>query len=663
MSVLSNLKVSHAVTIVGVVPSVFAVVIMALLVSYLNEGVKEGKLEKDIVKLSMAMDAVAHNHAVERGLTAGFLASKGQKNKAELSAQRQVADQAESTLLGLTADDFEALDQTQLESLVHPILVGFEDKASVRQSVDALSPNNGAFFYYSELNRHSLAAIKHAIFEIRDPHATKILESWLSLLWMKERAGQYRGALNGVFTEGRSSSEQQANIKAFIKDEQFWQEEYLEVATEQDKVLYKTMIAHADWGNVNKIANDFLASESLEEVTGPANWFAMATKKIGLIKTLSNKIEREVVVVSHELDQKATLFRAVLIVAFFLVIIPIIVFARIVIKSISQRVELINQALHVVSEQRDLTTNINNKSNDELGQIIVSLNGHLQHLKTSFFLMHEKASDSKVSMDQLGIASRNVLSETKAQFARTDQIAVAVEEMSLTSNAISEDMQLASKETESMQQQSSQGSERMRSILASMKKLSEEVMGGNKAVQDVTTQTEAIGAILQTIESIAEQTNLLALNAAIEAARAGEQGRGFAVVADEVRTLAQRTQGSTEEIRTTIESLILSGKNALNSMGECTQMADQTMGIVNENVSMIQSLFESIDRLNQTIERVATASEEQSQVSEEVNRNVQEVNDMSQGILESVSQTDKDTQTVNARFDEVLKEVNSYKLS
>jgi methyl-accepting chemotaxis protein len=423
------------------------------------------------------------------------------------------------------------------------------------------------------------------------------------------------------------------------------------------------MIENSTWLSVDQATHDFLTQENLNAISGPADWFALATQKIGLIKQLSDGVSEEVRELSHQLDSKATFMRAALLIAFVLIIFPIFILAILVIKSISTRVEVINQTIQAVSGQRDLTLNIANTSNDELGQIINALNDHLKHLNASFNLMQKKASESKVNMKQLSEATRTVLSETKAQFARTDQIAVAVEEMSLTSNAISEDMQLASKETESMQQQSSQGSERMRSILSSMKGLSAEVVGGHNAVQEVTTQTEAIGAILQTIESIAEQTNLLALNAAIEAARAGEQGRGFAVVADEVRTLAQRTQGSTEEIRTTIESLIASGKNALNSMGECTKMADQTMGVVDENVSMIQSLFESIDRLNQTIERVATASEEQSQVSEEVNRNVQEVNTMSQGILESVSQTDKDTQTVNARFDEVLKEVNSYKLS
>ena len=224
-------------------------------------------------------------------------------------------------------------------------------------------------------------------------------------------------------------------------------------------------------------------------------------------------------------------------------------------------------------------------------------------------------------------------------------------------------MQSSAQATESIRAQSTQASERMQSILHSIANLSSEVEGGHKAVQSVTTNTEQISSILQTIESIAEQTNLLALNAAIEAARAGEQGRGFAVVADEVRTLAQRTQNSTEEIRSMIEALVGSGKSALKSMDQCANMATDTSGVVRDNVTMMQGLFDDIEQLAQTIERVATASEEQSQVSEEINRNIQNVSERSERILDLVNKTDEGSEQAKQRFDSVLKEISSYKLS
>ncbi|MEO9655961.1 methyl-accepting chemotaxis protein [Marinomonas sp.] len=660
MSLFSRLKVSHAVTIVGVVPSLFSVIIMVLLVSYLNQEVEEGYIENDMIKLSSLLGDVAHHHAVERGLSAGFLASNGARSGDALLAQRQRSDQSEQAIKELTSEDFLALPQSDLSSLLKPILDTLKNKTETRAKIDGLDLNNGAFSYYSDLNRRALAAIKHMLFDVSDPEVAKILESRLALLWMKERIGQYRGALNGVFTQGSVTPKRKVEISAFAHDELNWHEDFFEMATDHDLVLYREMLKKPEWLAVDKVLNKFLEQENLQSIKGPEDWFAIATAKISLIVNLSDKIGLEVLALSDATVKHAEFYRLVLIVVFLLLILPIMLFARVVVKSISERVQLINQVLQAVSDKRDLSGQVESSSKDELGQIIASINDHLTHLNDSFKLMFDKASESKISMEQLGLASQSVLAETQEQFSRTEQIAAAVEEMSLTSAAISEDMQLAATETETMQKQSTLGSERMQLILSSMEDLSKEVSGGFDAVQNVKEQTDIIASILQTIESIAEQTNLLALNAAIEAARAGEQGRGFAVVADEVRSLAQRTQGSTEEIRSMIDSLVSSSQNALYSMKECTDMSSQTMGVVDENVSMIQALFDSIDRINQTIERVATASEEQSQVSEEVNSNVQEVNDRTQSILTSVTQTNKDAQDVNKRFDEVLKEVGSY---
>ncbi|MGO3740245.1 MAG: methyl-accepting chemotaxis protein [Marinomonas foliarum] len=663
MSLFSNLKVSHSVAIVGILPSLFAIIIVSILVKDLNKRVDEGRFAEDMVKLSTILDGVAHNFAVERGLTAGFLGSSGTKGKDALLSQRKVADDAEAALRNIEANTFDMLSQEQLNRLRAPVLNRLQGKIQVRQKVDALAADNGSFDFYSEVNLQALNSIQRVILDISNRDIAKALEARLSLLWMKERAGQYRGALNGVYAAKSTTLKRQSQIAAFIEDENHQLEHFMVTASDKEEALLSAEMKNDNWKAVTQATNAFLAMKDVSTVNGPADWFGLATAKIGLIKGVADKISSEINNLSATLTSRSELYRNGLIIGFIVLITPVIFLAFSLTRSLSKRVERISQALSNVSSERNLVGRIENTSKDELGEIIQYLNMHLDHLSESFHLMVDMASESKESMNVLSGYSKTALQETKDQFNQTDLMASAVEEMSLTSNTISQDMLSSADATESIREQSTQGSARMQTILQSIANLSSEVNGGYKAVQSVTSHTEQISSILQTIESIAEQTNLLALNAAIEAARAGEQGRGFAVVADEVRTLAQRTQNSTEEIRSMIEALVGSGKSALQSMDQCASMATQTSDVVSENVTMMQGLFDAIEQLAQTIERVATASEEQSQVSEEINKNIQNVSERSERILDMVNKTDEGSVQAGERFESVLKEISSYKLS
>lgn len=663
MSLFSNFKVSQSVAIVGILPSLFAIIIVAFLVKDLNARVHEGRIAEDMVKLSTILDGVAHNFAVERGLSAGFLGSKGSIGKDALLAQRKVADNAEAALKNIDSSAFEVLTLDRLDNLRAPVLTMLQDKNKVRQKIDVLAADNGAFDFYSEVNRQALNSIQRVILDISNREIAKALEARLSLLWMKERVGQYRGALNGVYVAKSTTLKRQSQIAAFIEDESHQLEHFTVTASDKEEALLDAAMKDDKWKAVVQATDAFLAMKDVSSVSGPADWFALATAKIGLIKGVADKISSEINVLSSSLTSRSELYRNGLIIGFILLITPVIWLAFSLTRSLSKRVERISEALSNVSSDRNLVGRIENTSKDELGEIIQYLNIHLDHLSESFHLMVDMASESKESMNVLSGYSRSALQETKDQFNQTDLMASAVEEMSLTSNTISQDMQSSAEATENIREQSTQGSARMQTILQSIANLSSEVDGGYKAVQSVTGHTEQISTILQTIESIAEQTNLLALNAAIEAARAGEQGRGFAVVADEVRTLAQRTQNSTEEIRSMIEALVGAGKSALQSMDKCSSMATQTSSVVGENVTMMQGLFDAIELLTQTIERVATASEEQSQVSEEINKNIQNVSERSERILDLVNKTDEGPTQAKQRFENVLKEISSYKLS
>lgn len=662
MSFLKRLKVSHALILSTLLPMLVAVVLLVILLFELNDRVRSARLVEDIVTVSELFDAVAHNHAVERGLTAGFLGSNGANGRDRVNTQRAVADQASVALLEFDTQQLQTFSAEEFEALVEPIREQLAEKSSVRNAVDQLSPDNGAFAFYSELNRRALTAIGRLGVQITNAEDGVLMDSRLQLLWMKERAGQYRGALNGIFSSGQTNAMRKQAVSGYIADEANRLEVFLSEARPADADALRQLRSSPTWTQVANATEAFQSAEDLTNIQGPQNWFEMATQRIGDIKALSDRIGSDLVSQAQVHTSEALWLRNGLVVLFLVVMLPVLWLGRKVRQSITQRVDAIQQFLDNVSDQKSFDHLLEDDAHDEISQIVRALNAHVQEISRSLMQIQEQALSSSHVVDSIRENSVHILDDARAQYGNTDQIATAMAEMSQTSHVIASDMQMAAEETKTVQEHGQQGSARITQITKSMGELDEEINQTFRIVEEVSEKTSGINQILQTIESIAEQTNLLALNAAIEAARAGEQGRGFAVVADEVRSLASRTQGSTVEIREMIEGLLESSGRAIRSMDHCKALTDSTASKVTENSEMIQELFRSVDRLNESIEKVATAAEEQSQVSEDINRNVQRVADGSQTILEATENNDRSVADLVSGFADVNREISQYRL-
>jgi methyl-accepting chemotaxis protein len=209
-----------------------------------------------------------------------------------------------------------------------------------------------------------------------------------------------------------------------------------------------------------------------------------------------------------------------------------------------------------------------------------------------------------------------------AQQSETDQVATAVNEMASTVQEVSRSAVGAAEAAASANDQASRGRQVVSESLSSINHLAEEVRKSAEIIGQLEGDSEAIGAILDVIRGIAEQTNLLALNAAIEAARAGEQGRGFAVVADEVRTLAQRTQESTQEIHSMIERLQSGARSAAQAMQQGQAQADLSVEQGARAGEALDAITQAVATISDRNHQIASAAEQQSAVAEEINRNV-----------------------------------------
>src|SRR5699024_2663108 len=230
--------------------------------------------------------------------------------------------------------------------------------------------------------------------------------------------------------------------------------------------------------------------------------------------------------------------------------------------------------------------------------------------------------------DQVANVAETTLKAVVEQRTETDMVASAMNEMSTTVQEVARNTAQTAEASQGADDESKAGVLVAEEAIRGIEELIVEIESAAQVVQQVEADTESISAVLDVIQGIAEQTNLLALNAAIEAARAGEQGRGFAVVADEVRTLASRTQNSTEEIQDMIERLQNGVKRAVGAMTDAQERAKVGSECVEKASQSLHVIAAEVTTINDMNTQVATAAEEQSAVAEEINRNITTISDI-----------------------------------
>lgn len=306
-------------------------------------------------------------------------------------------------------------------------------------------------------------------------------------------------------------------------------------------------------------------------------------------------------------------------------------------KSMITAVNQLKEATQKISDG-DLTVAVDCGTKDELKDIEISLNNMIQHLNQTVRSLGSNASLLASASEELSTTTSQARAGAREQQSQTDQVAIAMNEMTSTVQEIARNAELVASESQNADKEAKEGGEIITSTISSMTSISNGVGEAAAVIHELEKNSNDIGTVLDVIKSIAEQTNLLALNAAIEAARAGEHGRGFAVVADEVRTLASRTQQSTEQIQTMVASLQSHTHQAVQVMDTDTKRAVQMAESTGGATLSLSKIIDSVTKISDISFHVASASEEQSLVSEEINRNIVRIADLS---VESMNGSDQ----------------------
>ena len=312
--------------------------------------------------------------------------------------------------------------------------------------------------------------------------------------------------------------------------------------------------------------------------------------------------------------------------------------------------------------QGDLSQRVRLTTKDELGTIGQSFDVMADSFSQALTKVAESATQVAAAATLVQCTAERIATGAEQVAAQTGTVATAGEEMSATSRDIAQNCQMAAEGAGRASQAASDGAEVVEKTVAVMGQIAEKVQESAKTVESLGERSDQIGAIIGTIEDIADQTNLLALNAAIEAARAGEQGRGFAVVADEVRALAERTTRATKEIGEMIKAIQRETKGAVAAMEQGVQQVEAGTEEAAKSGQALQDILQQVNNVAMQVNQIATAAEEQTATTSEISSNMMQITEVVQQTSQGAHESATTAAQLSGNAEELQRLVKQFKL-
>ena len=315
--------------------------------------------------------------------------------------------------------------------------------------------------------------------------------------------------------------------------------------------------------------------------------------------------------------------------------------------SIKKQIQVMKQGLSEAIIAGRLEEYAQSTSDNELDSVVRMVCNEAGKMQQRFNTQGESAVELKELAENLLVCMEIITDAVGEEFEQIESLATAMNEMTATVKEVAGNAGSASSSTTDASEVAQEGSQSVGATIATINSLSSNIGASADAVNSVEEKVEGIGSVVDTIRSISEQTNLLALNAAIEAARAGEAGRGFAVVADEVRNLAKRTQDSTVEIQGMIEQLQASAEEAVSLMGKSVSDADQSVNQVTQAGTKLDEIVEKIQYISDMNYQIASAADEQTTVASDINQNLDQVKEVVEGSVTVIKEVTEMAETIS----------------
>ena len=588
-----------------------------------------------LTQLSVVYSELVHELQKERGMSAVFLGSQGKRFATELRQQRQVTNGKIEQHASYWRDN---QFQQQVNQLNNNIVNQQEQLIRLRQRIDSQSVKiDEALAFFGRLNA-SLLSVSTLNAEISTNSAvTRETIAYYNFLQGKERAGIERAVLSNTFSRGHFADGLQTKFITLVSEQNVYFNTFNAFTNQENQRFYQQQLDNATVREVIRLRA--IAEKNATPFTVDAgHWFTQSTDRIGLLKNIENQLSNSLISLTNKVMDNAEQSMILNILLSAILIIAAGGISAYIIKELSAGVVDLTSVMTQIRNDNDLTVQAKLSNKSELGQISSNLNLTLGKFTAAIREIASSTSSLAASAKETSTTCEHNSNAMAEQQDELGVISTAIEELSSNVSEMAANIQLAADSAKASDEQTQQGVKVVQASYHAIESLANEINHLTERMTQLHQSSANITQVVDVIKSVAEQTNLLALNAAIEAARAGEQGRGFAVVADEVRTLAQRTQESTTEIESFISSLQSDVDSAFSviesSKGKATQAVEGSLQVEQSLKEISQSVSDIFKMINQ----IAFSVEEQATVSQDVAKSIVNIEQKSMASTAGASQ-------------------------
>ncbi|WP_345993828.1 methyl-accepting chemotaxis protein [Sulfurimonas sp. HSL-1716] len=640
MGLLKYFSIRGKLFLLFAIPAIALLAQIALVLVEKAHVVSESDVLKKALTVSVDVSGLVHEMQKERGMSAGYLASKGAKFGDLLPKQRTLTDERLKKLREtIKNSDLDAMPKEFVSKLQESV-ARLDDLKTIRTSVTGQSiSKKDAIAYYTITNGDFLDSIGVLSKVSTNQTVVKKLNSYVNFLYSKERAGIERAVGSGIFGSGRVTTQDRTKFNTLIVEQNTFLKSFKILADKDNIEVLKQTLKGDAVNEVERMRSIILnATPDVQLNVDATYWFKMITKKINLLKDVENHLSQNLLSSIDKIKKKqnTTLIYITIANAF------VVIFASVIGHVISQYILASLKEINRVSSNLgagNLTEKLNIDSKDEIGQTSVEINSFISKVRETLSIAKGKSDENVTIAHELSATAMNVGSSVEKSVSIINDATHQADEIRNSILKAIEDSQKSKEDILNANETLEDAKEDIIGLTSRVQESAEVEIELADRMKNISNDAEQVKSVLEVISDIADQTNLLALNAAIEAARAGEHGRGFAVVADEVRKLAERTQKSLVEINATINVIVKSiidlsaqMNNGSKDIEELSQVASEvekkithTATIVNQAVDVADKTVQDFTNAGNGIENIVSKVDEINHISSTNARNVEEI--------------------------------------